>query len=39
VQSTPTIFVGKTGTKPKPVAMDATDTQALVDAIETALAG
>jgi protein-disulfide isomerase len=39
VQSTPTVFVGKTGTKPKPVAMDATDTQALVDAIETALAG
>jgi protein-disulfide isomerase len=40
VQSTPTIFVGKSGTKGKVVAMtSATDKQSLVDAIETALAG
>jgi protein-disulfide isomerase len=40
VGSTPTLFVGKTGTKGKQVPMtSATDKQALVDALDTALAG
>jgi protein-disulfide isomerase len=40
VNSTPTLFVGKSGTKGKLVAMtSATDKQALVDAIDAALAG
>src|SRR5262245_23340048 len=40
VSSTPTLFVGKSGTKGKQVAMSsATDKQSLVDAIESSLAG
>jgi protein-disulfide isomerase len=39
VNSTPWLVVGKTGTKGKHVAMSPTDKQALVTAIETALAG
>jgi protein-disulfide isomerase len=40
IQSTPTLLVGKTGTKGKQVPMtSATDKQSLVTAIETALAG
>jgi protein-disulfide isomerase len=40
VSSTPTLFVGKSGTKGKQVPLtSATDKQSLVDAIETALAG
>jgi phage tail sheath protein FI len=40
VQSTPTLLVGKTGTKPKLVSMSSsTDKQSLVAAIDTALAG
>jgi protein-disulfide isomerase len=40
VSSTPTLVVGKTGTKGTQVPMtSATDKQALVDALETALAG
>ncbi len=40
VSSTPTIFVGRTGTKPKLVPLQSsTDEQTLVQAIDTALAG
>jgi protein-disulfide isomerase len=40
VSSTPTILVGRTGTKPKQVPLaSATDKATLVDALDTALAG
>jgi len=40
VSSTPTLLVGRTGQKPKPVALkSSTDEASLVAALDTALAG